>query len=97
MVVEKVFNITDDRRTIEIPREIPAGDVIVAFKPVADDKNRTAGATPKVASKKIRLTRKELDEMLEDCPITQRLSGILSSAGYIDLDEIRIARLAKHL
>jgi len=46
---------------------------------------------------KIRLTRKELDEMLKGCPHTLALSGILSGYGDVDLDEIRMERLAKHL
>jgi len=46
---------------------------------------------------KIRLTRKELDEMLQDCPHTLALSGILSGMDDVDLDEIRMERLAKHL
>ena len=77
------------RLTIDIPREIPAGDVIIAFTPVPAKKTENTN--------KIRFTRKELDEMLKDCPITQSLSGILSSAGDVDLDEIRMARLARHL
>jgi len=44
---------------------------------------------------KIRLTRKELDEMLQGCPHTLALSGILSGRGDVDLDEIRMKRLAE--
>jgi len=46
---------------------------------------------------KIHLTRRELDEMLQDCPHTLALSGILSGIGDVDLDKIRMERLAKHL
>jgi len=45
----------------------------------------------------IRLTKKELDEMLQSCPHTLALSGILSGMGDVDLDEIRMERLARHL
>ena len=47
---------------------------------------------------KLRFTREELDEMVKSCPITQRLSGILSGIRDADLDEIRYKALAeKHL
>jgi hypothetical protein len=35
--------------------------------------------------------------MMKNSPITQSLSGILSSLGDVDLDEIRMERLKKHL
>ena len=81
------------RLTIELPREIPAGKVHLEVKviPFADKQNKPDN------NGKLSLSRKELDEILKDCPITQRLSGILSDVGDINLDEIRMARLAKHL
>jgi len=57
----------------------------------------SAGRKKSENNGKIRLTRKELDEMLQGCPHTLALSGILSGMGDIDLDEIRMERLAKHL
>jgi hypothetical protein len=62
----------------------------------ADSKSFLERADDKaVDNGKIRFTRKELDEMLKDCPITQRLTGILHTD--MTLDEIRMERLAKHL
>ena len=46
---------------------------------------------------KLRLTRAEIDEMMQDCPHTLALSGILSGMGDVDLDEVRMERRAKHL
>ena len=54
-------------------------------------------AAPSSNSGKLRLTRAEIDELMQDCPHTLALSGILSGIGDVDLDEIRMERLAKHL
>jgi len=48
-------------------------------------------------NEKIRFTREELDEMVKNSKAVQELSGILSGMGDVDLDEIRMERLAKHL
>jgi hypothetical protein len=44
---------------------------------------------------KFHFTRKEWNEMLESSPITKKLTGILHTD--MTLEEIRMARLAKHL
>jgi hypothetical protein len=46
---------------------------------------------------KIRFTRKEFDEMVQNSETLRSLSGILSGMGDVDLDEMRMKRLAKHL
>ena len=92
----QTVDIPDNRRlnlNFEVPREIPMGRAQVEIKVIPFVKKEEKPA----ANGKLRFTRKELDEMLKDCPITQSLSGILSSAGDVDLDEIRMARLSKHL
>jgi len=94
MTLTQTVEIPESRQfIIEVPREIPAGKAQIEFKvfPFVMEEEKPAD------NRKIRFTRKELDEMLKDCPITQRLSGILSAAGDVDLDEVRMARLAKHL
>ena len=113
MTITQTVEIPADRRIIiEVPPQVPTGkmNVIIQF-PVREDAKPVCSTEQAAASEasliekhiaknndgKIRLTRKELDEMLKDCPVTQRLSGILSGMGDIDLDEIRMARLAKHL
>ena len=96
MTIEQTIEIPPSRRLyleLEIPREIPEGKARLEMKviPFIKDEDKP------VSKGKLRLTKKELDEMVKDCPITQRLSGILSDLGYVDLDEIRMARLSKHL
>ena len=60
---------------------------------------REAGeaAAPSSGSGKLRLTRAEIDELMKDCPHTEALSGILAGIGDVDLDEVRMERLAKHM
>ena len=91
MTMTRTVKIPANRRrlTIDIPREIPAGDVIIAFTPVPAKRVENNG--------KIRFTRKELDEMVKNSPTLHKISGILSHLGDVDLDEVRMARLAKHL
>ena len=96
MTITQTVEIPADRRLrfdFEVPHEIPEGKAHIELKVVPFVKEEEKPAV----DNKIRFTRKELDEMVKDCPITQSLSGILSGAGDVDLDEIRMARLAKHL
>jgi hypothetical protein len=48
---------------------------------------------------KLRLTKKELDEMLANAqtPISDSLTGILAHLGAITVEQIREERLAKYL
>ena len=48
-------------------------------------------------SGKIILTKKVIEEMLQNSPHTRALSGILSDMGDVDIDKVRLERLAKHL
>ena len=52
---------------------------------------------PTESNGKFLLTRDVIEEMIKNSPRTQALSGILSGMGNIDLDEMRMERLAKHL
>ena len=94
MTVTQTVEIPANRRlVIEVPQEVPEGKAkfeyrIIPFNQKVENPTKDG---------KLKFTRKELDEMVKNCPITQKLSGILSSAGDVDLDEIRMARLAKHL
>ena len=90
MTFTQTIDIPADRRiTLEIPREMPTGrvNVIIQFP----------DAQPKTERKKIGMTRKELDEFLKSThtPIADSLLGILKTD--MTTDEIRMARLAKHL
>ena len=98
MTIEQTVTIPADRRiTIEVPREVPTGATArIEFNviPFVREEEKSAST----ASPKFRLTKKELDEMLENCPITQELSGLLSGLGDITtVEQIREERLAKHL
>jgi len=73
---------------------------VIAFVGHLQQKTRQSKPTQQKTSEnngKIRFTRRELDEMLQDCPHTLALSGILSDMGDVDLDKIRMEKLAKHL
>ena len=99
MTITQTVDIPADRRlTIEIPREVRADKayVIVQFPDLVNVQPKIA-EEPKVTSKKIGMTRKELDEFLKNAhtPISDSLLGILKTD--ITIDEIRMARLAKHL
>jgi hypothetical protein len=93
MTITQRVNITDDYRVVlDIPRNVPKGetDVIIQFPFKENPKAEDNG--------KIRFTKKELEEILQrPHPITDSLSGILSGLGDVDLDEMRMERLAKHL
>jgi len=52
---------------------------------------------PKDSNGKFVLTRALIDEMLQNSPHTRALSGILSGIGDVDLNKVRMERLAKHL
>ena len=46
---------------------------------------------------KIILTKELIEELEKNSPNTRALSGILSGMGDVDLDKVRMERLAKHL
>ena len=95
MTLTQTVEIPDNRRLyldLEIPSEVMADKAYITIQfPVE------VQAKPKVANKKIGMTRKELDEFLKNAhtPISDSLLGILKTD--MTIDEIRIARLAKHL
>jgi len=94
MTITQTVEITDDRwLNIKVPNEIPTGrtSIIVQFP----NKKEELSSKPVPKGGKLKITRKELDEMLKDCPITQSLIGILHTD--MTVDEIRDERLAKHL
>ena len=98
MTIEKTVDIPADRRiTIEVPPQIPTGrtNVIIQF-PFSED-TQPKYTIPRDSNGEIRLTKETIDEMLKDCPHTRALTGILSGMGDVDLDEMRMERLSKHL
>jgi hypothetical protein len=82
MTIEQTVDIPADRRiTIEVPREIPAGRTNVIIQ------------FPVSAN----TLQEETTTKNSPTPISDSLVGILSGVGDIDIDEIRMERLAKHL
>jgi hypothetical protein len=65
-------------------------DTVAIPEEASANKPKTVGSDGK-----FHFTRKEWDEMLASSPITKKLTGILHTD--MTLDEIRMARLAKHL
>ena len=101
MTLTRTVKIPDNRRLhleLEIPREVTADKayVIVRF-PVSVKSQSLSSAVPKKGNKKIGMTRTEINEFLKNAhtPISDSLLGILKTD--MTLDEIRMARLAKHL
>ena len=99
MTIEQTVEIPANRwlhLDFEVPREVSADKarVIVQFPTIED---MQPDSPPNGSNGKIRLTRETIDEMLQDCPHTRALTGILSGMGDVDLDEMRMERLSKHL
>ena len=94
MTITQTVEIPADRRVrfdFEVPREVPEGKALFEFRVIPFVKEKEK---PDI-NDKIRFTRKELDEMVKNSHTLHRLAGILHSD--MTLDEIRMARLAKHL
>ena len=96
MTLTQTVDIPADRRVrfdFEVPREVTADKayVTVQFPVPAEVQAKTA------ASKKIGMTRKELDEFLKNAhtPHSDALLGILSNDGDITAEQIREERLAR--
>jgi len=82
MTIEQTVDITADRRiTIEVPPKIPTGRTNVIIHFPVPVDTRSEETATKDSP----------------TPISDSLAGILSGIGDIDLDEIRMERLAKHL
>ena len=94
MTITQTVEIPVDRRLIiEIPREVTADRAYVTVHfPVSGEIQPEAVSEPKTVSKKINMTRKELDEFLKNAhtPITDSLLGILKTD--MTVDEIRMLR-----
>jgi hypothetical protein len=82
MTIEQTIDVPADRRiTIEVPDKIPTGRTNIIIQ------------FPFSAE------RQPIETVTKDSstPIADSLAGILSGIGEIDIDEIRMERLAKHL
>ena len=97
---------------LEIPREVTADIAHITIQfPVQKEVKPVSSTEQDVASEgsplekpiakdnngKICLTKEMIEDMLQKSPHTRTLSGILSGMGDVDLDVIRMERLAKHL
>ena len=86
------------RLTIDVPREVPAGPVILTFTPEA--KPKESMPEPAEGEKPSTSHADFLSGLLDPnipTPITDRLSGILAGAGDITREQIREERLSKYL
>jgi hypothetical protein len=82
MTIEQTVDITADRRiTIEVPPRIPTGRTNVIIQ----------FPFPADMQPEENITKNS------PTPISDSLVGILSGIGDINIDEIRMERLAKHL
>ena len=82
MTIVQTVDITPDRRiTIEVPTKIPTGRTNVIIQFPVPADTQSEGNTAKNSP----------------TPISDSLVGILSGIGDIDIDEIRMERLSKHL
>ena len=102
MTITQTVDIPDSRRLyldMEIPSEIKADKAYVTIQfPVLTETQSKPIVERKITSKKLGMTRKELDEFLKNAhtPISDSLSGILSHLGDITIEQIREERLAKY-
>jgi hypothetical protein len=88
------------RLTIDVPREVPAGPVILTFTPAAAKKPVNQRSEPAIKNADERAKRRAefLAELRsQPTPHADALLGILSGLGDITLEQIRDERLAKHL
>ena len=82
MTITQTVDIPENRRlVIEVPREVPVGKMNVVIQFPVSQETPPAKIVAKDAP----------------TPISDSLVGILSGMGDIDLDDIRMERLAKHL
>jgi len=99
MTITKTVEVLANRwLAIEVPREVPAGaiaQVKLKIAPFAKKDEKLASVEPS----KLRLAKRELDEILRNAqtPISDSLTGILAHLGDITAEQIREERLAKHL
>ena len=86
------------RLTIDVPREVPAGPVILTFTPAKKPADRKADSALKSAEGRATPHKETLAEILsQPTPLADELSGILSGLGDMTLEQIRDERLARQL
>ena len=90
MTITQTVEIPADRRiTLEIPREVPTGATVRV------ESNIIPFVKKEENPEKIHLTKQMIEEMIQDCPHLQALTGILHTD--MTIEQIRDERLAKHL
>jgi hypothetical protein len=84
----------DHRLTIDLPRDLPVGTTArFEYRVIPFVKKKEKTEMKKQS--KLSITRKELDEMIENSPLVKSLTGILHT--NMTIEQIRDERLAKHL
>ena len=110
MTLIQTVDIPADKRVridFMVPRDIPEGrtNIVIQFPFPAKTHPSETTATeekpkmhiPKNSNGKFILTKEIIEEMERNSPISRSLSGILSHLGDVDLDKVRMARLARQL
>ena len=98
MTIKQTIEIPADHRVFfDFPKEIPAGKARIELRVIPFEKKDEKSAS--VEPSKLRLTKKELDDIFESAqtPISDSLTGLLANLGEISADQIRDERLAKYL
>ena len=98
MTITQTVEIPANRRLhldIELPHDLPAGKASIEMKVISFENKQEKPDN----KRKLCLTKKELDEILENAqtPISDSLTGILAHLGDITIEQIREERLAKYL
>ena len=89
MTITQTVEIPADRRImLEIPSQIPTGKARVELNviPLANEAEKP---------EKLRLTKEMIEEMRQNCPDLQALTGILHTD--MTVEQIKEERLAKYL
>jgi len=89
MTIEQTVDIPANRKiTLEVPPQIPTGKARIELNviPFINEQDKP---------EKISLTKQSIEEMLQNSPHTQALTGILHTD--MTIEEIREERLSKHL
>jgi hypothetical protein len=97
MIIEQTVLIPPDHRlTIDVPREVPAGKVMLSFTPVA---NQTPSDRKADIANEVGSAPENADEGTSPHPNSDALFALFAPIrGTVDVDEIRTERiLAKHL
>ena len=85
------------RLFIDVPREVPAGPVILTFTPAKKPTDQKADSAPKSADGATPHKETLAEILSHPTPRADALLGVAANLGDITLEQIREERLAKYL